>query len=119
VTAADRPYGEFYDFLQRQPGIFWVPPRTSDTPVCLWTVTALHLPSKAKRVTSKFTPPLIQLQPRHMTAKRNPLDGGAGRFQGFSPQCTDVVSSITCYYPRLLLQTFTLILRSHRWCTIP
>jgi len=24
VTAADRPYGEFYDFLQRQSGKFWI-----------------------------------------------------------------------------------------------
>jgi hypothetical protein len=27
VMAADMPYDEFYDFLQRQSGIFWIPPR--------------------------------------------------------------------------------------------
>jgi hypothetical protein len=27
VMAADRPYGEFYDFLQPRSGIFWIVPR--------------------------------------------------------------------------------------------
>ena len=30
VTAADRPYGKFYDFLQRQSGNFWINPCIKD-----------------------------------------------------------------------------------------
>jgi hypothetical protein len=30
VMAANRPYGAFYDFLQRQSGIFWIDPRISN-----------------------------------------------------------------------------------------